>query len=192
MEYPELGSEKLEAPDFLKVSHFLVIGGILSGVSEGFFILESFLFPLLAVSVSYLVIRRESQDFSLIITLPVMLFLTSARISVSEMIFMIFPAAVAALTVYISPGWLRKVLMAVSVQLLDALTTVLVLESGGEEKVFVSAYFLEIAGYTGLFILKALVLLPFMIYSVRRKDADLLEFLVYSAGIILVFHNLAL
>lgn len=192
MELRQIGPDTLDSVKALKAAPVLALGGIFSGLFEGQFLLESLFFPLIAVLLSWLLIARGYEDLSLLVSCPSLIYLSSMYLAPVDLAALLFPVAVSGLTVYSSPEKVRLALMVVTVQLMDAISTVSVLHSGGSEKVLLSAFFLEIAGYTGLFMLKALVLMPYLIYSVKTEDTGLLDFLVYSAGIILVFHNLAL
>jgi uncharacterized membrane protein len=181
-----------DGKSLIAVLPVLGTAGLLSGYFEGVFLLESVTVPLLGLFASYLAIRRKRETLLGLVSLPI--FLGLILFSRPDRMFLaVIPLALtSSVVVGFSGRKLAPVLSAVFAQLMDAVSTQVILAGGGTEKMLLPALTVELAGSTGIFMLKAVVLAPYMIYTLRNEEEGMVDFLVYSTGIILFFHNLAL
>lgn len=187
---PDLGLPDIDSRFFIHSAPTVAAAGILSGMFEGIYLLESVLFPVAGVLVSIGVWKAGFSRYMGAISLLTGSILL-AVIQPQQVFLVSIPFMLLMLSMLIfmdeKPG---IVLAAVIAQLLDAFSTVIVIDSGGSEKMALPALFIDVMGSSGIYILKALVLAPFMVYALRN-DSRYLSFLVYSAGLTLFFHNLA-
>lgn len=180
----------VKAPDIVWSLPFLAIAGIFSGIYEGVFILESVLFPLVGILLPVLV--QEKSRLSLagksgFIVLGVLIFLS--LVSVPPVLML--SSIIAVSIYYLSGDRFKPVVAGVLAQLMDGVSTIVVLAEGGTEKMLIPAYAIEVMGSGGIMVVKAAVLIPYVAYSFSTED-NWLDYFVYAAGVILLFHNMAL